>query len=127
MPNLPRRGGGILESGKIGAPGKSTRIEDGPYGGSPVFRTVPHIAQGSLPDPRTATADVELQDKKLVGVGPAGPFWSEEVRPMAHGTWPRRSRRIRRSIPEPRRSTAGIPATSGTRGERMGRSNPPSS
>ena len=69
MPNLPRRGGGILENGKIGVPAKSPRFEDGPYGGSPACRTVPHRAQGSLPDPRTATVDVELRTAKLARVG----------------------------------------------------------
>ena len=75
MPNLPRRGGRILENGKIGAPVHSTRLEDGPCGRPPACRTAPHIAQGSLLDTQTATVDVELRDKKpFVGVGPTGPF-----------------------------------------------------
>ena len=127
MPNLPRRGGRILENGKIGVPVHSTCLEDGPYWRSPVFRTGPHTAQGSLPEPQTATGDGELRDKKLVGVGLTDPFRPERSRPTAHGIRPRRRRRARRSIPEPRRSTAGLPAALGTRGERMGRSNPPPS
>ena len=89
MPNLPRRGGRILENGKIGTPVHSTRLEDGPYGRPPACRTVPHIAQGSLLGPQTATVDVELRDKKpFVGFGPTGPFRSESSRPTAHGTRP---------------------------------------
>ena len=82
MPNLPRRGGRILENGKIGVPVHSTCLEDGPYGWPAAGRTVPHMAQGSLPDPQTATVDVELRDKKpFVGVGPTGPFRSERSVP----------------------------------------------
>ena len=75
MPNLPRRGGRNLENGKIGVPLHSTCLEDGPCWRSPVFRTGPHTAKGSLPEPQTATGDGELRDKKpFVGVGPNGPF-----------------------------------------------------
>ena len=88
MPNLPRRGGRILENGKIGVPAHSTRLEDGWYGRSPVFRTVTHIAQGSLPEPQTVTGEGELRDKKLVGVGRTDPFRPERSRPTAHGIRP---------------------------------------
>ena len=88
MPNLPRRGGRILEKGKIGVLVHSTRLEDGPDGRPPACRTVPHMAQGSLPDPQTATVDVELRDKKLVGVGRTDPFRPERSRPTAHGIRP---------------------------------------
>ena len=81
MPNLPRRGGGIFENGKSGVPVHSICLEDGPYWWSPVFRTGPQIAQGSLPEPQTATGDGELRDKKLVGVGPTGPFRSQRSVP----------------------------------------------
>ena len=83
MPNLPRRGGRILENGKIGVPVHSTCLEDGPYG-----RTETHIAQGSLPEPQTATGDGELRDKKLVGVRLTDPFRPERSRPTAHGIRP---------------------------------------
>ena len=88
MPNLPRRGGRILENGKIGVPVHSTCLEDGPYWRSPVFRTGPHTAQGSLPEPQTATGDGELRDNKLVGVGLTDPFSPERFLPTAHGIRP---------------------------------------
>ena len=84
MPNLPRRGGRIAENGKIGVPANSTRLEDGPYGWPAAGRTVPHMAQGSLLDPQTATVDVELGTKSVwvsarpVPLGPRDP---------SHGAW----------------------------------------
>ena len=50
-------------------------------GGPSACRTVPHIAQGPFLDPQTVTVDVELRDKKLVRVGPTGPFRSERSVP----------------------------------------------
>ena len=85
MPNLPRRGGRILENGKIGVPVHSTRLDDGRHGRPLACRTVPHIAQGSLLDPQTATVDVELRDKKpFVGVGSTGPLGPRDP---SHGAW----------------------------------------
>ena len=56
--------------------------------GRAIWATLTHIAQGSLPEPQTATGEGELRDKKLVGVGLTDPFRPERSRPTAHGIRP---------------------------------------
>ena len=51
--------------------------------GRAIWATLTHIAQGSLPEPQTATEDAELRTAKLAGVGLTDSLEVREIRPTA--------------------------------------------